>query len=219
MSWPQRGRSLLGAGAAASEVPACPSRLLELQWSFQPGLSFVGKASGSLKYLWAGPCFCSPNFLFYFKYIFCQAEIRVKEETEGRESSTYFLPLTHASRCLSFHRASQALPLKTRWVAIALGIIFFSLPPSVSADFVRNSVGVWCVWDLVQGNQTKGQCLLSQCDTDWGTFSALSSQFMLGLKTDFAESDCMEGTSYPACFHQQQNWLLADLSFLSTNLP
>lgn len=72
---------------------------------------FVGRATESLKYLGAGPCFCGSDFHFYCYYLFYRAEIHEEDEAEGRERSTSFLPLACAASYLSFQRASQALPL------------------------------------------------------------------------------------------------------------
>jgi len=112
---------------------------------FAAWAGFFGRAAGSLKYLRASPCFCGPDFHFYCYYLFYQAEIHEKEEAEGREWSTSFLPLARAASYLSFQESvSSFASLKTWQVGIALGINFFFFTPSVSADFIRNYWSVVC---------------------------------------------------------------------------
>lgn len=88
-----------------------PKRVVGAPAEFAAWAEFLGRATGSLKYPSADPCFCSPDFYLDSCYLLYQAEINEKEEAEGREWSILFLPLAHAASYPNFQRATQDFPL------------------------------------------------------------------------------------------------------------
>lgn len=56
-----------------------PKRVVGAPAEFAAWAEFLGRATGSLKYPSAGPCFCSPDFYLDSCYLLYQAEINEKE--------------------------------------------------------------------------------------------------------------------------------------------